>query len=361
MWFGAAAVPDRRRAARAWFIASIVAALSYLPWAVFIQTRSGGMAGWSRYYSTMLGRDWFGHFATHVANQFTLEGPWTMASLPLAVTVLLVVRGRASSIGTATAVAAVAAAGLVGLVLGGAGGMMLLGLAGVVLLLAQREDRSRLATWVALGWAGLWFVAAPVYRPYFRLLLPFEIVAAILAGVALARWFRVAAPDAVRAGLGLVAPALAVAVGVFVAAINRPDSTDPWRDSDDMRTAAAAMTPSIPAGAEVRVIWEPPVAYYLQLAGRQAFEDVDDISVLDTMTVERYLVTGIYVRRSPQLREGMERHAAELELLGRYPVRPTEIRILDDLSWQRARAYRAQPDSTFDLLLYRYRPQASTR
>lgn len=344
---------DARRALRAWLLASVVAVLCYLPWAVFIQVQGGGTAGWTRHYGQMLGTDWVGKFATHVANQYALEGPFTRASLPLGALVL-VTAGALRPRSAPRFLLAVAALGAVALLLGGAAGMMLLGIGAVGDLLLRREDRARLATWVALGWAGLWFLAAPVYRPYFRLLLPLEIVTAVLAGVALERWLRADPSHASRRpGAGTLALAAAAVLAVFIVSRRLPDPTDPWRDGTALRGAATAMTAVIPVGAPVRVVWEPPVAYYLQLSGRQAFEDFTDEAVLDTISVDTYLVTGLYASRTPRFRDAMVRLADRLEVLGRYPVRgPTEVRVLDDLGPRRVRGYRGAPDSTFDLTLY---------
>lgn len=355
--FGGAGADARRRAARAWIIAAVVATCCYLPWAVFIQRGSGGLEAWSSYFAQMLSPRWVRHFVRHAWLQATLEGPWTRASLPLgAVMLLLSCAGRCRR-SPSGQLALVVALGAVALALGGAAGTVLLALAAIWLL---RRDRGHLPTWIALTWAALWVVAAPIYRPYFRLLLPFMVVSSILAGVTLDRWLTSSDRLPTRIGVGGLLGGTAVAAVVFVLGFRRPMTTDPWRDDASMRRAADAMTQLIPPHAEVRVIWDPPVAYYLQLAQRNAFEDVDGIAVLDTMTVSRYIVTGTYVRGSVGMRAGMERHADELELLGRYPVQPTDIRLLDDDSPDEARAFRAHPDSTFDLLLYRYRPKGST-
>ena len=116
------------------------------------------------------------------------------------------------------------------------------------------------------------------------------------------------------------------------------------------------MTSVIPAGERVIVVGEPQLAFYLHLADRRAFERVDSTGPLARLDDRVYVVTGVYARRAPALRAGFKALAPRLTVLGVFPVRPNDVRLLDDLTAPRVRAYVDQPDDTFDLTLYELRP-----
>jgi hypothetical protein len=83
--------------------------------------------------------------------------------------------------------------------------------------------------------------------------------------------------------------------------------------------------------------------------------------VLDSLSTPAWVVTGVYTRRAPQLREGIAALSGRLTHVDRVPFRPKDVRLLDDMSPDVARAWIAAPDSTFDLHLYRLAPANATR
>jgi hypothetical protein len=81
--------------------------------------------------------------------------------------------------------------------------------------------------------------------------------------------------------------------------------------------------------------------------------------VLDTLSTPALLVAGVYARRTPPLREGLHRIAARLDSLERYPAAPNDLRLLDDMTPDRARRFLVAPDTTFDMVLFRIRPSVA--
>ena len=343
-WFG--------RAFRVWILASVVALLCYLPWALFIQTQPGSSTGWASYFATMLRLDWFGNFWRHVEQQHYIEGPWSRASVPLA---LLAAQAVNAATGRRLApwwVAPAAAAGA--LVLGSSGTAAALSL----WILAKRwRAGMRGPDWLLAGVIVLWVVMAPIYHPYFRLLMPFALATYALAGIALA-----SSDDGVPTRVPATLVAAAVAT-VMTAMITRvlPDPSDPWRPLPGLARAADALHSILPPGVPVRVMGEPSLAFHLHRRGHQAFKRTY-IDSLDDGTEPVYLVTGIYLRRSPEPRVKFNQRRDRMEPLARIPLgAPSDLRILDDFTPDSARRWRQHPDTTYDLLLFRYRPQGATR
>jgi hypothetical protein len=143
-----------------------------------------------------------------------------------------------------------------------------------------------------------------------------------------------------------------VAITIFI-----PDPSDPWRSSRSVPEAAAAMEKIIPAGSRVIVIGEPPLAFYLHLANRPAFERTEDVETLADLHTPVYLVTGTYAKISPGLRKGLANFGARLMPLGTFPMIPSDIRLLDDLLPPRAWFYRVNPSDRYDITLYQLFPK----
>jgi 4-amino-4-deoxy-L-arabinose transferase-like glycosyltransferase len=327
---------------------------TYLPWATYMRAASGsrGFAGIVEYYLALIGTGWIANATRHAEMQLYLDG--TLARAGIALTV-----------GTALAVAAPLRANrvlmiLVGSVLavsigGGLGAVLLLALLGLVALLT---DRSRAAAGVLLAWVGLWVVAAPLYHPYARLLLPVIPALALVAGrgvVALVRWAE--APVAARGVPQRVA--LAIGGALVLLTMVTPSLVrgvgNPWRDTTGSRIAAARMALVTPIDAPIYVIGEPSLSYYLRREGRTVTDVVDGLDLLDTLSTPALLVAGVYARRAPPLREGLHRIAARLDSLERYPAAPNDLRLLDDMTPDRARRFLVTPDTTFDMVLFRVR------
>ncbi len=342
------------QAVRMWSVAAAVALLCYLPWALFIQTQPGSSTGWASYFATMLRLDWFGNFWRHVQQQHYLEGPWSRASVPLALLAAQLVRAaRGAAPGPWWAGLAAGAGGL------------LAGSSGVAAALAawclgkRWRAGMRGPDWLMAAVIVLWVVMAPVYHPYFRLLLPFALVTYVLAGSVLAGDKDAMTPVG-HPHFPIVVSALA-AVLTGVIATRRADPSDPWRPMPTLASTAESLHRRIPPGVPVRVMGEPALAFHLQRLGHPAYRRTY-LDSLDDGEDPVYLVTGIYLRRSPQPRERFNERKDRMEPLARIAAGPpSDIRVLDDFTPDSARRWMASRDSTYDFLLFRYHPRGAGR
>jgi 4-amino-4-deoxy-L-arabinose transferase-like glycosyltransferase len=332
-------------------IIAAVGAACYLPWALFIESQPGGYASLAAHHRELMDRDWLGNVATYAQAQRYFEGPLSRAAPLVAALAAGAATGALFQQSRRVWLVLGLAAGM-GAGLGSAGTALLMSLAAVARLLR----RPGYASGLLLAWLGLWVVAAPIYHPYARLLLPFTL--ATYVGAAFWLSYALAQQPGAAASRRSIAPL--VAGGAAVAATLWWFQPDPdrslWRPSRSFADAARAMTSVIPAGERVIVVGEPQLAFYLHLAGRRAFERVDSTGPLARLDARVYVVTGVYAKRAPPLRAGFKALAPRLTVLGVFPVRPNDVRLLDDLAAPRARAYVDQPDDTFDLTLYELQP-----
>lgn len=327
---------------RAGLVMSAVAVLCYLPWLLFIQAGSGATAGWAAYFATMLRINWVGNLLQHAHQQWLLEGLWSRMSVAIAVALAMVVDRRLRAHGVAP---------VIGMSLGGAVlGASAVGVAAAGLVLWRlRQAGGSYFLWCFGSLVVLWVVMAPLYQPYFRLLVPFTMATFILTGQVIVA----TAPAPATTTRGWVAMAglgLAALVGVAM-----PAPTSPWRSARAMADAASRIASRLAPGSPVTVIGEPPLAFYLHTAGHASFER-GVTKTIEASSVPVNVVTGFYARRAPVLERWLADHASQLEPLGRFPVDPTDLRLIDDYGPDRALAYRARPDTMYDLVLYRYRP-----
>jgi hypothetical protein len=333
----------------------VIGFATYLPWATYMRSASGsrGLGGIVDYYLTLIGTGWISNAVRHVEMQLYLDGTLARAGVALAMGVAVAL---AAPLRTPRVFMIIAGSLLAVMLGGGLGACVVLALIGLVALLT---DRSRAAAGILLSWVGLWFVAAPLYHPYARLLLPLVPALALAAGrgvLALVRWAE--ASGAVRRTPRPVALALSgvLVLGLVMTPSRVRGAGNPWRDATASEAAAAHVATSTPSDAPIYVIGEPSLSYYLRRQGRTVTDVVDGFETLDTLSTPALLVAGVYARRAPPLREGVARLAARLDSLERYPAAPNDLRLLDDMSPDRARRFLVAPDTAFDMVLFRVRP-----
>lgn len=341
-----------RRPLAVWLTAAGVAALVYAPWAAYMRhaSGSGGYGSIISYYATMLGIDWAGNLWRQMGQQAFLEGVLTRAAPLLALAAGLLVDRRVD--GTARLAALIGGLALLSLLIGQAGVAALLALAAVPALL-HAFDAYR--TRVMICWIGLWLVSAPIYHPYARLILPFTIASFLLSGFVLDRMLARATSSFASPRAPLVAGAAAAIVALLAATL-RDDPGNPWFPSRDIPVAADAIA-QVAGGARVYVIGEPPLVYHLR---RRAVDSParTDFAMFDTLSTPAYLVTGVYTNRAPALRSGVDALGSRLTQVAELPFVPNDLRILDGFTPAEARRYRASPDSTYTMTVYRVAPVA---
>jgi hypothetical protein len=327
---------------------------------LYVRT-AGGYREIANYYLTLINKQWTGNLIRHVQQQLFLEGPISRAALLVALAFVLGWRANART-PLAKTLLVLTAAAAASLVLGFFGVVSILALLAVPAMVRQfGEYRNR----VALAWLGLWIVAAPVYHPYARLLLPYTVVTCLLAGAWLERITRglketggeAHHEEQPLAGSPGAAPAFALvaALVVTIVAWQMRPAGNPWRSSRDLANVAASIAEHVPRGQDVFVLGEPPLAFYVHVSGRPAFRRVA-LGDLDTLQAVGYLATGVYTDRASNLARGVLERADRLTRIGSFTFHPNDLRLLDDFRPDRARAYLASPDTTFDITLYRVAP-----
>jgi hypothetical protein len=150
------------------------------------------------------------------------------------------------------------------------------------------------------------------------------------------------------------------AMGLTLRVWHLGEPSTPWRPADGMRRAARAIAEQLPAGERVVVIGEPSLQFYLYTLGRPSFERVRNVDKLAETREPVYVVTGVYARRAPAIRQGLERLRPRLQRMATYAVFPKDLRVLDDFSAAKARAWLLEPDSTYVLTLFRLLPDAGS-
>lgn len=354
-WLGPGGDWRRRlRGLLPWALVPLVAILLYLPWFLFVQSQPGGYTGLVEYQRTLLSYDWLGNLARTLEFQRFLDGPWSRASIPISVAVAGWALGKPLPLSSTLAVGVIGLSALA-LALGGWSALLVLSALGVPWLLSK-GGRPWLPGLVLSAWLLVWIVLTPLYHPYARLLLPLTVAACLAAAATIVRFLGRISSTAPPAGTALVG---AVGLVVFAMASCLPDPSDPWRPSRSVASAVEAMLPELPEGSRVVVLGDPSVAYYLHAAGRPAFESVngDELpALLEAATGPVYVVFTIYSRRTGAAERNLAEQGARLRLVGRYPLDPKDLRVLDDFRPGQARAFRADPSHAYDVELYEFRP-----
>jgi len=345
---------SRKRLFILWAIMVAVAVACYLPWAFFIQSQAGGYSAMVQYQRTQLSKHWLTNLQLQGQKQLFLEGPFSRFSVLIAFLCTVLISGcylrpslkffliLAFLVGSA-------------LLIGTSGTAILITLLAIPALLRKSTSFS---VWLVLSWLTIWFFSTPLYRPFGRLVLPFSIASFLVES-----FYVSSVVNEPEHKLGHIAwrPILAAvaALTVFAIAGLMPNPSNPWRSSKSVSQAAAAMQTIIPPGSRVIVVGEPPLAFYLHLSNRPAFERVEDMAVLESLPTAVYIVTGAYAKCAPKLREGLKKLNNRLVPLGTFKMEPKDIRVLDDFLPREARLFRTHADSTYDLMLYYLLPKSS--
>jgi 4-amino-4-deoxy-L-arabinose transferase-like glycosyltransferase len=360
----AALVPVARRSGRARLrgdltrlaAAGAVASLTYLPWAIFIQTQEGGYAQLAAHHASYLRPgDLVQHIAHHLRSQLFIEA-WLSGLAPFAAAaaVVLVSRGPARvNMGRATILGLTMLAA--GLVWGSAVTGGILALAGVGML-ARRADYGG---WVLIMFFAFFSLLTPLYAPYSRLLFPWLCAAFLLAGSAIDGLFcRLGSLEAPawrwRHSLASTAFAAALALTLY----NMPDYRGrgaPYSSSDGFRSAAADVPALLPGDADVAVIGEPAVVFYLLNRGYDCLhlnrpdQLYENYRAGDTV----FVILGHYGRLTGQFERWSRDHEESVEQVGSVSVEVSDVRLLDDFRPARIVEYRAASSGVYDLQVFR--------
>lgn len=340
-------------------VASGVAAAMYVPWALYVEDQPGGYARLTLEHARFLRPlRAFQSAVMQVDYQRYLEG-WLARLTPLAICAWIMwVEPRARR---RDGVLIAAVLTLASFALGSTMAIGLLALCGVALLLGRHGlDWSR--HWYAIALFAVFTVLTPLYRPYARLLLPWFMAAAFLAGVSA----QAALTTSTRRRWRPYAAALAGLFAVLIVARGLPEAASPWRDRTSLRTATEELAAIAPEPLPFVVLGEPGVVQYLRENGREAWvaNRPRDTTRHVPAGGAYYLVGGIYSRRlggEDSHKEWLAQHP-EVTLVGHVRVADvSDVRLLDDFSPPGARRFRQDHTGEYDLNVYRGVAAASER
>ena len=246
-------------------IAGAIALALYLPWLIYVQRQPGGYLGLMQEHSRYIDRSQvIQNIIAHLRFQLFLEG-WATRAVPLAIAGWLISTappGR-RTVAALFSFLLIAAAVWLGVSVV----IAALAFVGVIFLWRERAERSRFM-WFPIAFLVVLTIVTPFFRAYSRLLLPWFIAAALLAGLAVARLAAVRW----RPSMPLAAAIIASAMMVAVTGLPRLSSPAvPWGARDALRNATNAVVTATNASMPVLVFGEPAVVYYLRQAGREAY------------------------------------------------------------------------------------------
>lgn len=344
-------------------VTAAVAVACYLPWVAYVESQLGGYVSLMRYQKGFLSLNWPRNLWLQAEMQSYMDG-WLSRIAPAAAFLLAWAVRRTPlqrDSGLLILISALLLAS--GIVLGGSATVVALGLLAIPLLVQHRTFLGLLL----LGSLGLFFLVAPLYRPYPRLLLPWVLCATIVAGVAIGwivdngmtgrgrQWLE----RATRQVRWLIFGATVILVAALTLFRGFPPAPRTWMATDSVREAVNSMVLLLPKDSTVFVHGAPEVAFYLLLADRKAIpidDPIDHQRIVDRFHPgggKHFLVTGIYSQREPRSRKSLVRLRDRLVLIGVFPVEPNDVRLLNDFSPVGAHHYRLNPSREYALRVYK--------
>jgi len=276
-----------KRSLVSWLVMIGTAVAVYLPWASYVASLPGGYGRLAEHQRLFLESDWLANLWQQAQRQGFLDGRLTDISLILAAAAALIAAGGRTGLSwPSIAVTGVLAAAC--LLPAGWAIVLALAMAGLVPAWCRRSIGSA----IAIAWLAIFSALTPLYRPYARLFLPLTIAACLLGGCALS-WIV----DRRRSGGSArveVVVLVAFAAALFFAIGKQGRTADPFRSSRGLAAMAGDIASRIPRGSRVKVIEEPPLAYYMHRLGYDALRDVAGIAVGAPSSEPIYVITGPY-------------------------------------------------------------------
>jgi hypothetical protein len=197
--------------------------------------------------------------------------------------------------------------------------------------------------WITLALLAAFTILTPLYHPYARLLLPALVAAMLVAGVTTAMLaVRLASARPVRSRAGVRALAAAIAGLALLVGLRREALTT-YRSSRGMAIAAERIAQLVPRNAEVVVLGEPAIVFYLRARRFRAWHYDRPSGLMDgrySAGDTIYVAGGIYSRRARGLERIAGQFAGAIDSLGTIPLTEVNhVRLLDDFSPARARSF----------------------
>jgi dolichyl-phosphate-mannose-protein mannosyltransferase len=347
-----------------WCTITGVAALCFLPWVLYTEFRLGGYLAVEKFHHQYLNFHWIANLVRQVEFQAYFDG-WLSRVSPMLGFLTASITTGIRRFQRPSLLAGLVFLVVAGFAVGSTGTWFLLALYGLVTAWTRGRELGRLLAAAFL----VFFVLTPCYTPFARLLLPWVLVAQILAGAGVEHFFDEGVTVARPAGSGLwtskklrllsMATAflflLALAMG-----FHAPNKPSVWEPTTGSRDAVDRLMPYLSVESIVFVTGEPNVAFYFQRAGYHTFciqhlafnAGAQDPLMYKTSSPV-YVIGGKYARDESDWLLILHAVPGRFQLVARVPMQPSDVRLLDDESPREALAFKAHPDSSYDLELFR--------
>ncbi len=355
-----------------WSVITGVAALCFLPWFLYTEFRLGGYLSVEKFHHQYLNFHWAANLARQAEFQTYFDGWLSRVSPALAFLAAAVTDGIRHLQRPRILVVGLAVMAVAGFVLGGTGTWFLLALYGLVIAWNRGRELGRLMVIAFL----VFLVLTPCYTPFARLLLPWVLVAQVLAGAGVEHLWEEERTAANPVGgpwkstkLRFLSMIMALLILLaFVAGFHAPNKPGVWAPTTSSRDAAARLMPFMPKESVVFVTGEPNLAFYFQRAGYHTFciqhlafnVGAQDPLVYKT-TSPVYVIGGKYAREESDWFPILAAVPGRFQLVAQVAMQPSDVRLLDDKSPRETLAFKAHPDSTYDLDLFRLSYPPNTR
>jgi 4-amino-4-deoxy-L-arabinose transferase-like glycosyltransferase len=364
----ARAEPEKiKRLGLSWLVMAGVAAAAFLPWVLYTHFRLGGYAEVTQFHSRFLNFRWTHNFRLQAEMQLYFDGWLTTVSPALAF-----LSAAIASPGPALSYIPLFVVGLLllcaSMSLGGTATCLILASAALPPVWRAGSEFWRLLVLTF----GAFFVLLPCYQAFARLLLPFSVVACLLAGYALKLFLesprvgevceRTFARGTWKGALAIAGAALLAILAAYEVRHSEPQT---WGTETSYRDAVKRLASVIPPNGIIFVIAEPEVAFYFQNEGRQTF-----CICIDPQTYQRseaarafrsdpsapqYVVAGFYAKEWWKWNPAAGGNGSgPYRMLARLPAPHSDIRLLDDFPTAESRRAPESVDQMYDIYLYRH-------
>ncbi len=346
---------------RFWLVMCVIAVLCYLPWVIHVQGLPGGYAALMKYQRSFLRANWPLNLWRQAQQQWYMDG-WLSRLSPALAFLFALFAGEKRTVQWKKLIALAIPLLASGFIIGGIGTIAVTAILG----LRRIFRRGTIFDRILLASLAVWLLFTPIYRPYGRLALPLILCLSLAAVASFATFLPQGTGGPEMAGAWAVRPrwhpALAGCAGlatlllIFVPFHPAPRT---WMATDGTRLATTKMIDLLPKDGVVLVHGAPEVVFYLGRLGRRAVPidfPIDDPRVahnFEDRSRAYFLVTSIYSERQPRSRVSLGRMKDQLQLLGKFSMEPSDIRLLDDFTPEDAWQYREQPREDYDLRVYR--------
>ena len=351
-----------------WSLITGVAAVCFLPWVLYTEYGLGGYLPVEKFHHQYLNFHWITNFARQVEFQAYFDGWLSRVSPALAFFAAIVTDGIPRFLRSRILLAGFLGIVMVSLTAGGTVTWLLLALYGLAFAWSRGRELGRLVVTAFL----IFLVLIPCYTPFARLLLPWVLVAQVLAGVGIEQLCESELPVANRAISGfwsnrkllfLSIITVLVLLEASVWGLHAPKEPGVWAPTSGSRDAAARLMTYLPKESVVFVTGEPNVAFYFQRAGYHtfciqhlAFNAGAQDPLMYKTTSPVYVIGGKYAREESDWLPILEAVPGRFQLVTRVAMEPSVVRLLDDKSPRETLAFKEHPDSGYELELFRLNP-----